>query len=365
MLSEDPSSFFSAPEAPSQDGPVFLEPFHSSESGYCELWRINRLGRFMVLKCLKAEFRGNPVYEGLLRKEFQIGFSLDHPNIRRYYSFQSVEGLGNCIEMEWIDGRTLEELITGESHSSALDDSLIDQLCDALSYIHSKQVLHRDLKPSNILVSFKGNTVKLIDFGLSDSDSHSVLKFPAGTAAYAAPEVIQGRTGDVRSEIWSLGLIIAALTRRHRLVVRKCCERRPQNRYSSVTEVRKALHSRWPLVSGVLFIALMAAVALLPNVSGWFSGAIATSVPVNDRPVTAPVDTSALTPADTASIDIPPATPAQPASAAASSPPSHEKPKAVGKEPAQSAPHPDASKGESVEGTVIDDLFRQATELFE
>lgn len=351
MLSEVTSSFFSAPEEPSQEGSPFLEPLHSSESGYSELWRINRLGRFRVLKCLKPQFRGNPVYEGLLRKEFQIGFSLDHQNICQYYSFQAVADLGNCIEMEWIDGRTLEELIAGESHSTELEDSIIDQLCDALSYMHSKQVLHRDLKPSNILVTFKGNTVKLIDFGFSDSDAHSVLKVPAGTAVYAAPEVLRGGIGDVRSDIWSLGLVISALTRRHRNVVSKCCEKRPRLRYSSVQEVRKALHSRWPLVSGVLFIVLVAAFALWPVVSGWFSSPKAPSLV---EPVSVPVDTAVLTPADSVSIDEP----------AASSAPA--KPKPARERPVQPSGTTDADAADAtVEGADIDDLFRQATELFE
>ncbi|MBR0292548.1 MAG: serine/threonine protein kinase [Bacteroidales bacterium] len=352
VLSEVTSSFFSSPEEPSQDGSPFLELLHSSESGYSELWRINRLGRFRVLKCLKRQFRGNPVYEGLLRKEFQIGFSLDHQNICQYYSFQTVADLGSCIEMEWIDGRTLEELIASESHSPELEDSIIDQLCDALSYMHSKQVLHRDLKPSNILVTFKGNTVKLIDFGFSDSDAHSVLKAPAGTAVYAAPEVLQGGIGDVRSDIWSLGLVISALTRRHRNVVRKCCEKRPQLRYSSVLEVQKALHSRWPLVSGVLFIVLAAAFALWPVASGWFS---VPEMPAGKtEPVSVPVDTTVLTPADSCSINEP----------AASSAPA--KPKAAKERPVQPSVtnYGDAAEA-TVEGAVIDDLFRQATELFE
>lgn len=352
MLSEVTSSFFSAPEESSEDGPAFIELLHSSESGYSELWRINRLGRFRVLKCLKPQFRGNPVYEGLLRKEFQIGFSLDHINICQYYSFQAVEELGNCIEMEWIDGRTLEEFIAEGGHSPKIEDSIIDQLCDALSYIHSKQVLHRDLKPSNILVTFKGDTVKLIDFGFSDSDASSVLKAPAGTAVYAAPEVLKGGLGDVRSDIWSLGLIISALTRRHRNVVRKCCEKRPQLRYSSVQEVQKALHSRWPLVSGVLFIVLVAIFALYPVVSGWLSR----TVEPTDQAATAsvPVDTTALSPADTASIAPP----------SASSAP--DKPKAANKAPAQQPSKALEEKAaESVEGADIDDLFRQATEMFE
>ena len=131
----------------------------------------------------------------------------------------------------------------------------------------------------------------------------------------------------------------------------KCCEKRPRLRYSSVQEVRKALHSRWPLVSGVLFIVLVAAFALWPVVSGWFSSPKAPSLV---EPVSVPVDTAVLTPADSASIGQP----------AASTVPA--KPKPARERPVQPSGTTDADAADAtVEGADIDDLFRQATELFE
>ena len=346
MLKDDSSSFFTSPVELSEPDSPFMDLIHSSGDGFCDIYRINRMGRFRVLKCLKPEYRGNVIYEGLLRKEFEIGYGLDHPGICQYYSMLDVEGLGNCIEMEWIDGWTLEDLIASEHPGPAASDAIIDQICDALSYMHSKQVLHRDIKPSNILVTHKGNVVKLIDFGLSDSASHSVLKIPAGTAIYTAPEVLRGSEADVRSEVFSLGLVIAALGARHRNVVRKCCEARPGRRYASVSEVKKALHSRWPYFSGLLFILLAAAFALYPVVSRWIPHPVSPVEP--SEPVTVPVDTSALTQADSASIDTPPAssTPARRA-----------------KEPASQKPANPSDA--SVDDGLIDELFRQATELFE
>ena len=59
---------------------------------------------------------------------------------------------------------------------------------DALEYIHGKQTAHRDLKPSNIMITRNGQHVKLIDFGLSDTDDYAVYKQPAGTEGYISPE---------------------------------------------------------------------------------------------------------------------------------------------------------------------------------
>lgn len=349
MLKEVSSSFFSSPEEQQDGEGAFLEQIHSSEGGFCDLYRINKMGRFRVLKCLKPPFRGNRTYEGLLRKEFEIGYGLDHPNICQYYSIKQVEGLGNCIEMEWVDGSTLDRFVAEEHPGPVVSDAIIDQICDALSYIHSKQVLHKDLKPSNILVTHKGNVVKLIDFGLSDSSGHSVLKIPAGTVIYTAPEVLKGAEADVRSEVFSLGLVIASLGPRHRLVVRKCCEPRPGRRYASVTEVKKALHSNWPFISGVLFILLVAAFALYPLLSRWFSPANSPA-----EPGSVLVDTSKLTPADT--VSAPAVLPAS----------SINTPKTSSDKTKESAATKSADfKGETVDEGLIDELFRQATDLFE
>ena len=79
-----------------------------------------------------------------------------------------------------------------------LSRKIVSQLCDVLEYIHSKQVIHKDLKPENILITHNGQNVKLIDFGLSDSDDYAPLKFHAGTQAYAAPELLSGGKIDCR-----------------------------------------------------------------------------------------------------------------------------------------------------------------------
>ena len=177
---------------------------HSSEAGWSEIWLIDKNGRFRALKSLKPSFRGQARYESLLRKEYEIGYSLSHTAIREIYDFRNIPGLGNCIEMEWVDGVTLTEFLSGGRPARATAKKIALQLCDALSYLHSKQIVHRDLKPSNILITHNGNYLKLIDFGLSDASSWSILKGPAGTASFAAPELLAGGVIDNRTETVSL-----------------------------------------------------------------------------------------------------------------------------------------------------------------
>jgi serine/threonine protein kinase len=239
------SGFLSPPDVPDFEQETELQFLGASERGYCELWKGSKDGKFRVYKCLKTKYIGNPLYESLLRKEFNLGYSLSHPNIYEFYSFTTLPDKGNAIEMEWVDGCSLESLIERNQLSKDLKVKIINEICDALSYIHSKQIIHRDLKPSNILITHNGHNVKIIDFGLSDSDSWSILKTPAGTKLYAAPELLAGEAIDNRVDIYSLGAIISQMApKRSRLseVAAKCCRRDPSDRYASAAEVKTALH---------------------------------------------------------------------------------------------------------------------------
>lgn len=218
-----------------------LELIHTSENGFNELYRGCKNGRFFVYKALKKEYRGNNFYEELLKKDFNIGFSLSHIGICQYFGMIDFPTIGNCIIMEWIDGCTLESLIRSGQIDKPLAKKIICDLCDALEYIHRKQIIHRDLKPENIMVTNNGRNVKIIDFGLSDADSYNILKAPAGTKFYASPELIAGEQIDSRSDLWSLGLIIKELSRSYGHIVSRCLQRDKAKRFASADEIRKAV----------------------------------------------------------------------------------------------------------------------------
>ena len=257
----EPSYFFSDS---SQGMPTAgsLERIYCSENGPSELFRIQREGKFRVLKALKETHRADPFYKGLLRKEFEIGWELDHPGICKTLDFREVEGLGPCIEMEWVDGCTLEAFYARGPVTAELERQIFCELCDAISYIHHKQVYHRDLKPENILITHKGSHVKLIDFGLSDSDTHATHKESAGTVVYAAPEVLRGEPADARSDIFSLGRILFEVSDRYTALALRCMDRRPEKRPASAEEVKAALlRRRLPWLKWVILgLALTASV---------------------------------------------------------------------------------------------------------
>lgn len=243
---------------PRLDGSIAgLELLHRSETGFAEIWRATKFSQFVVLKALKEEYREDPVYEALLRKEFEIGYSLNHPAICRTWHFRGHPLLGHCIEMEWVDGITLDQRFAGALPDEELFRKIAAELCDAVAYLHSRQVVHRDIKPTNILITHNGDNVKLIDFGLSDSDDSALLKMAAGTKDHIAPEVLEGRPADVRTDIWAVGKVLEGLTGGHGRAIRKATAARPENRYPHIGAFKDALLERSSKAWLYIIIALV------------------------------------------------------------------------------------------------------------
>lgn len=242
----------------------FSEFLELPSRGYCRLHKAQRNGQWFTLKTLKPEVANKSVYQGMLEKEFNLMMQLNHPNVVRVYSREEVPGVGLGIVMEYVDGRTLEEFLK-ENPTRSVRESVARQLLEAIGYCHGKLIIHRDLKPSNVLVTYNGNRVKLIDFGLSDSDRYAVLKEPAFTKAYAAPEQLAGEEVDNRTDLYAFGLILKQLfPNRYGRVARKCLQPRKEKRYSSAEEVAAAMAScrKWRRIMP-WGMAAMAVIAVL------------------------------------------------------------------------------------------------------
>lgn len=218
------SSFFTNLDNTAKPGDDHFTDLQELPSGgFNVLVRAKRNGQWWMLKGLKPEYRNDNAYQRLLRKELNITHDLDHSSVVTAKEIVEVEGLGPCIVMEYVDGVTLKQWLT-EKHSKAERRHIVQQLTDVLEYIHNRQVVHRDLKPSNIMITRNGQKVKLIDFGLADSDSYAEFKQSAGTMGFIAPEQATGGHPDQRNDIYSLGCIIElmGLGWRYRRVARIC-----------------------------------------------------------------------------------------------------------------------------------------------
>lgn len=208
-------------------------------SGYSMLVRASKNGKLFVLKGLKSEYRQVEVYAEALRKEYDILSSLQHPNIISVEGFEQVEGLGDCIVLEYASGRNLRDALS-EGLTQECKLQIVRELMDALEYMHKKQIVHRDLKPSNIMVSGEGGHVKVIDFGLSDSDVYTFLKQPSGTEQFMSPEQKVSAVSDSRNDIYSLGCIMECmrLGKMYDKLIERC--KKPiDERYQTVVALRK------------------------------------------------------------------------------------------------------------------------------
>lgn len=238
-----------------------------ADGAYCTLWRACKDGQWVVVKALQPQYRDSAQYEMLLRKEYDILAMLDSPYVVKVYDCCDIAGYGTCIVMEWIDGVTLKEWLQGPASPSfpclpcrSERRRVAMQLVEALAYVHSQQTVHRDLKPSNIMLTRNGCQVKLIDFGLSDTDSFAVFKQPAGTKGYVSPEQREGMVPDERNDIYSLGIILRdmRLGGLWRGIVSKAVK--PiDKRISHVADIPKMLQRRRRMGRGLtlLFVAVV------------------------------------------------------------------------------------------------------------
>jgi TolB-like protein len=239
---------------------VLLAPIGAGGMG--EVWkaRDTRLGRIVAVKRIKG--RRSSRFE----QEARAIAALNHRHICQIYDIGP-----DYLVLEYIEGRPLKGPRAAEEAVR-----LAAQIVEALDAAHHRGVIHRDLKPANIMVTSEGS-VKLIDFGLAkqaaDEDETATLEGTVvGTAAYMAPEQIQGKTLDGRSDMFSLGAVLYELLSGRRAfpgettasviaailhsepepldappalsrIVRRCLAKQPSERYQTMTELRSALES--------------------------------------------------------------------------------------------------------------------------
>ena len=176
-------------------------------SEYNFLARAQRYGRWFMLKGMNEKGSDNTLVRQMLRKEFEILIQLQHPNVVQTMGLEHVEGLGTCIVMEYVDGQPMNECVLEPSEAIRI----LGEILQAVEYIHSLGIAHRDLKPHNIMLTRTGKHVKLIDFGLADTDAFAMLKQQAGTAVYMSPEQMVAAQPDPRNDIYSIGVIMSEM----------------------------------------------------------------------------------------------------------------------------------------------------------
>lgn len=225
------------------------------ETTYHCIYSIITDGRRYVLKGIRPTVQDKARQECLLQREYTILTQLESPFIVRAWELRKDPQVGLCIVMEYIDGQTLDSWLRSKP-SLRQRHQILNEILDAIQYLHSKQIIHGDLKPGNILITNAGDHIKLLDLGLADKDEFAQTNLGC-TKRYAAPEQISGENIDSRTDIFALGAIIRLLfPHQYLCVVHKCTRSRKERRYSSIASLRRAVALR--SVSGKLLCVLIA-----------------------------------------------------------------------------------------------------------
>jgi len=258
------------------------------------------LGREVAIKVLPEEFAKDADRVARFQREAKLLASLNHPNIAAIHGLEESNGT-NFLVLELVEGETLGDRIKAgpipveEALKSAL------QIAEALEAAHEKGIIHRDLKPANIKITPDGKA-KVLDFGLAKAyageqaesnlsasptlsnlaTQHGII---LGTAAYMSPEQARGESVDKKSDIWAFGCVLFEMLTgratfegrtvsdvlasviksepewkrlppnlhpRIRLLLERCLEKEPQNRYGVISDARVDIQKALAGPSGML-----------------------------------------------------------------------------------------------------------------
>lgn len=227
------------------------------------IWLAESRGRRRIYKTLAASHAHSEPYRKLLRKEAGLMAMLSHPAIVAYYGLAEVDGLGEAIEMEWVDGRPLAEWLAGRP-SRQMRRRIAAQIIEAVAYIHSKGVVHRDIKPANILITHDGAFARLIDFGLADTAAHTELKNPAGTEGYMSARQSESYHPLTTDDLYALRIVIGEILPEDRRYVA-----RMKSADAAAMLARLQRHWRRRARRRILVPSLLVVVALAAGLVWW------------------------------------------------------------------------------------------------
>lgn len=181
-------------------------------------------GQVFALKKILKEYQDDPQFRELFRREAEITFALDHPNIVRVKGFDRV-GHQLVLVLEYLEGVDLRALLSKlfdekRTMPVVVAIEVIRRVLRGLQYAHSKRdkfgkslgIIHRDLSPSNIFFTFDGE-IKILDFGISKATEKSVHNLTPkgelrGKIAYLAPEQLKDGEIDLRADVFSVGILL-------------------------------------------------------------------------------------------------------------------------------------------------------------
>src|SRR5882762_1047484 len=183
------------------------------KGGMGEVYRADdlKLGQPVALKFLPDQLLSDGPALARFHREVRVARQVSHKNVCRVYDIGEIDGR-HFLSMEFIKGEELSSLLRRIGRLPA-DKAvqLARQICAGLAAAHDVGFLHRDLKPANIMIDGEGNA-RILYFGLAGlTEEFRDDELAAGTPAYMAPEQLEGKEQTVKTDIYSLGLVLYEL----------------------------------------------------------------------------------------------------------------------------------------------------------
>lgn len=223
--------------------PHFTDLELLSDSGHNRVYRAMTDGKWVVLKAVKKEEGATARNIRLLHREYDIMHAVDCLYIVKTWQMTEVPEIGPAIVMEYVPGRSLDRF-TAENPPISERRRIADELMEALEFLHERQVVHGDLKPSNILITDSGNHVRLIDFGFADNEAY-IAKNIGTSPSIRTEEQLPSDVLLPKRDIYALGKMLSLLFPHSAKPVIHRCLASDDSRYTSVRQVRAALHRYW------------------------------------------------------------------------------------------------------------------------
>jgi serine/threonine protein kinase/WD40 repeat protein len=168
------------------------------------------IGRTVALKVMSEELARDTAFRERFLREARGAGILQHPNIVTVHELGEWQG-APFIAMEFLQGRSLEEILTNEKGTTTVEERLkiVAQVCRGLDYAHARGIVHRDIKPANVMVTTDG-VAKVVDFGIARLADQKLTNtgHVLGTVSYMSPEQLQGKALDGRSDIFAVGVML-------------------------------------------------------------------------------------------------------------------------------------------------------------
>jgi serine/threonine protein kinase/class 3 adenylate cyclase len=248
--------------------------------------RDRETGDIVALKVLRSEIASDPAMQENLKREVLLARKVTQKNVCRIHEFNRSNGMA-CISMEFVEGASLQSTLQRSGPlpwNQALPIAL--QICAGLGEAHAQGIVHRDLKPANIMVDRSG-VAKIMDFGIARpfQGAAQLTGTLVGTPAYMAPEQVEMKGVDARTDVYALGLllyeivtgsqafegdtaiavavkqlrefpkrpreIVPTLPAHAEAVILTCLEKDPAHRYQTMDAVAAALKRNSPLKPAV------------------------------------------------------------------------------------------------------------------